>query len=184
MARFRKMKGGGGKGNVSSWGGTMLIIFGSIALLVALIMFGVALTQLDTALTTAKAYTDMTALDDVMGIFGLVLFLSFIVLGIGAIGGGAYINIKSRMGGSWMDLLMLAIMGGITIVIALIMNTISLAQLHTTMVAINATANLADFAGLYEVSQVMGIVIFLSLMAGGLSQIGGAGVGAYKRVKG
>ncbi len=183
MARFRRNKGGGGKGG-SSWGGTMLIIFGCIALLVALIMFGVALTQLDTALTTAKTYTDMTALDDVMGIFGLVLFLAFIVLGIGAIGGGAYINIKSRMGGSWMDLVMLAIMGGVTIVISLIMNGIALTQLHTTMVAINATANKANFAGLYQVSQVMGIVIFLTLMAGGLSQVGGAGFGAYKRVKG
>lgn len=186
MARFKKKKssGGGGGGGKSSWGGTVLIIFGCIAMLVCLVMFTIAIGNLDTALTDAKTYTYMTGLSDTMGIFGLVTFLAFMVLGIGAIGGGAYANIKNRMSGSWMDLLMLAVMGGIAIVIALIMNGIILGQLDTAYGTANVTANVADFVGLLDVMSIFGLVIFITLMAGGLSQIGGAGFGAYKRIRG
>lgn len=185
MARYKKKhRSGGGSRGTSGWGGTIMIIFGCVAMLVCLIMFTIAIGQLDEALTDAATYSYMTSLDDVMGIFGLVTFLAFMVLGLGAIGGGAYLNIKSRMGGSWMDLLMLAVMGGITIVIALIMNGIILAQLDTAYGTANVTTNVADFVGLLDVMAVFGMVIFLTLMAGGLSQVGGAGFGAYKRVKG
>lgn len=175
-----KRSSGGGS---SSWGGMVLVVFGCIALLVSLIMFAVAIGQLDTAITSAGTYTEQVSLTDVMGIFGLVTFLAFMVLGIGAIGGGAYLNIRSRVGGSWMDLAMLAIMGGITIVIALIMNTIIQAQLHTAYVTANTTTNVASFVGLIEVMGVFGMVIFITLIAGGLSQVGGAGFGAYKKFR-
>lgn len=180
--KFRAASGGMGAGG--PWGGTTLIIFGAVGMLVALIMFVIAIGQLDTAITAAKTYTYMTSLDDIMGIFGLVTFLAFMLLGIGGISGGAYLNIKSRLGGGWMDLLMLAVMGGITIVISLIMNGIILAQLDTAYGTANVTTNVADFVGLLDVMAVFGMVIFLVLMAGGLSQVGGAGFGAYKRVAG
>lgn len=182
MARYRRSRGGRVGGNkFNSWGGTILIIFGCVSQLICLIMFTIAIGQLDTALTAAKTYTYMVSLDDVMGVFGMVVFLAFMVLGIGALGGGAYLNIKGKMGGSWMDLFMLAVNGGIALVVALIMNGIILAQLDTAYGTANVTTNVADFVGLLDVMEIFGLVIFISLIGTGLAQIAGVGVGAYKK---
>lgn len=185
MGKYRKKRNSGGGGNSTGpWGGVILTVFGAIALLVALIMFGIGIGQLDTAITNAASYTEMTSLDDIMGIFGLVIFLAFMVLGLGGIGGGAYVNLRQRMGGSWMDLIMLAIMGGVSIVIALIMNNIILTQLHAAYTIAACTTNVADFVGLLDIMGIFGMVIFISLIASAVVQIGGAGFGAYKKVKG
>lgn len=189
MARFRRSKGrkGGSGGSGGSWGSMALIVFGCVSLLVAIIMFSVALEQLDTAMTDVASYTEFVGLGDVMGIFGLIIFLAFMILGLGAIGGGAYLNIKKAMGGSWSSLMMVAIMGGITLVIAAIMNTIVLGQLDTaydTAANVSLTANIADMVGLLDVMGIFGIVIFVTLIGAGLSMLGSAGFGAYKQVKG
>ena len=186
MGRKRSKKGGGGGGGRSnSMSGFLLIVFGCVAMLVCLIMFGIAIGSLDDAMTTAATYaTEMPGLVSVMGIWGLVIFLAFMTAGLGALAGGTYVSIKGRMGGGWMDMLMLAIMGGVTIVIALVMNGLIISQLHTAIQTANTTVNVASFTGLVSLMGIFGMVIFLSLMAAGLAMITGAAWGSYKKVKG
>ncbi len=78
----------------------MLVIYGSIAVVVALVMFGVALTQLTTNIQTVNAssvYANMfPGLASVMGVFGMVIFITLIGSGLAMIGGGAYGMIKGR----------------------------------------------------------------------------------------
>ena len=72
-----------------------LVVLGAISIVIALVMFGVALTQLDTAMTTANTTTNtMTGLYDIMGIFGIVIFIAFMGVGLGSMGAGAYAAIR------------------------------------------------------------------------------------------
>ncbi len=165
--------------------GFLMIVFGCVAMLVDLIMFGIAIGSLDTAMTTATTYSsEMPGLSSVMGIWGLVIFLAFMALGIAALAGGTISTIRGKAGGSWMDMLMLSIMGGVTIIIALVMNGVILTQLHTAIQTANTTVHKAQFVGLVSIMGVFGMVIFLSLMAAGLAMIGAAGFGGYKKIKG
>jgi len=185
MARFRRRRrsGGGGGGNSRGWGGQLLIVFGCVAMIVSLIMFSIGIDQLDAAIDAVNnTGAQFVGLEDIMNVSGLIVFLAFVMLGLAAVGGGAYLNIRARMSGSWMDLLMLAVFGGITLIIALIMNTITLTQLNTAIATINATGT--TFVGLYDVARVFGLVIFLALLSAALGQLAGAGYGAYKNVRG
>ncbi len=77
-----------------------VIIMGVIAVIIALVMFNVALNQLDTAMTSVNATTNnFPGLYDVMGIWGMVLFIVLMGAGIGMIGGGAYAVVRPHLGG-------------------------------------------------------------------------------------
>lgn len=168
---------------MKTWGGTLLTIFGTISMVICLVMFNIAIGALDDQLTTAATYTEMTSLTDVMGIFGMVIFILFMSLGLSSLVGGTYVNIKKALGGDWLSIAMSGISGGITIVIATVMNGIILAQLHTAYTTVNATVNKASLVGLLDIIGIWGIVIFVALMLSAGSQIVGSGVGAFKRVK-
>ncbi len=186
MSRRKKRRSSnGGSGTVvQRWGGSMLIVFGCIAMLVCLIMFGIAIQQLDTQITNATTYTEMVSLTEVMGISGLIIFILFMALGLGSLAGGAYVNIKSRASGSWTDIVMLAIIGGVTLVIALIMNGTLVTQLHTTIGTVNSTTNYATyFKPVQTIMTVFGLVIFVSILMSGIAQIGFAVWGGYQRVR-
>ena len=187
MGRFRKKSGrvsGAPAVGSGPWAGTILTIFGSVSLLVCLIMFGIGIQQLDTAYTAAGTYTEQVSLQSIMGPFGMVIFLAFMMLGLGAVVGGGYLNIKRGLGGGWTEILMLAIFGGITLVISLIMFGIINTQLHTAYTTANGTTNIASFVGLLSVMGVWGVVIFVSMIGSALAQFGFAGFGAYNRIKG
>jgi hypothetical protein len=186
MSRFRRNRGGGGgrSGGMGRFSGFLSIIMGTVSLLVCLIMFGISLSSLDTAYTAAATYTEQVGLTSVMGIWALVIFIIFMAAGLAALTGGSIVNWKKSTSGSWMDVFMVAIMGAVTLVISLLMNTTIQAQLHTAYVAANATVNKAQFAGLLNVMTIFGMVIFLSLMGAGISQIAGAAYGSYKHLTG
>jgi hypothetical protein len=83
----------------------MLVIYGSIAVVCALVMFGVALNQLTTNIGTVQNTVSMNlspaqswfpGLQSVMGVFGIVIFITLIGSGLAMIGGGAYGMIKGR----------------------------------------------------------------------------------------
>lgn len=184
MGRRKRHSGGGGGGGGNQWMGFIAIIFGAVAMLICLIMFGVGIGALDDAYTEAAGYVDQVGLTDVMGIFGLVVFIAFMSAGIASLVGGAYIQWKKATTGGWMDVFMVAVMGGVTLVICLLLNTTIQSQLNTAIVTVNATVNIAEFSGLYDVMTVWGMVIFLALIGAGLSQLAAAGYGSYKHLSG
>ena len=187
MGKYRRKKksgGGGGGGGGSMWGGSLAIIFGAVALVICLITFGIAIGQLDTSITTAATYTQMVGLDDIMGVFGMVIFIAFMALGLGGLVGGSIMQWQKSMSGSWSDLFMVAIMGGVTLVVALVVNTIALAQLDTAMTTVNSSTNYAAyFTGLFNIMGVFGMVIFVSLIGASLAQFAGFGIGAYRKLR-
>lgn len=189
MARFRRRRsrggggGGGGAGFGGPWGGTILIVLGSVAMVICLVMFGIGIGQLDTAYTSASSYSEMTSLTDIMGVFGVIIFLAFMILGLGAIAGGTYLNIRKGLGGNWSSLAMLAIFGGISLVISLIMFNVNLTQLHSVIGTANATTNYSSFVGLGSIMGIWGMVIFIVMIGASLAQFGGAGFGVYKKIK-
>lgn len=183
--RRNSNRGGGGRGN--QWIGFIAIVFGTVAMLICLIMFSIGLDTLDTAYTSAATYTEQVGLTSVMGIWPLILFIIFMAAGLGAMGAGAYVNVRKALGGGWMDVFMVVIMGTVSLIIALLMNTTIQSQLHTAYAdAANTskTVNIASFAGLLSVMTIWGMVVFLSLMATGLSQLAAAAYGSYKHLAG
>ncbi len=182
--KYNRGGGGGGGKSGSQWLGFMAIIMGAVALLVCLIMFGIAIGALDTAYTAAATYTEQVGLTSIMGIWGMVIFLIFMAAGIAALGGGSVVQWKKATTGGWMDVFMVAIMGAVTLVISLLLNTIIQAQLHTAYVAANATINNAQFSGLLSIMTIWGMVIFLTLMGSGIAQIAGAAYGSFKHLTG
>lgn len=183
---FRRKRGGGGGGglNNSRWMGFLAIIMGAVALLVCLIMFKVGIGSLDTAYTAAATYTEQVGLTDVMGIWGLVIFIIFMAAGIAALTGGSVVQWKKATTGGWMDVFLIAIMGGVTLVISLFLNGTIQSSLHTAYTTVNATTNKAHFSGLMDIMTIWGMVIFLALMAAGISQLAGAAYGSYKHLAG
>lgn len=168
----------------NQWMGFMAIVFGTVAMMVNLIMFNIGIGQLDTAYTAAATYTEQVGLTSVMGVWGLVLFIIFAAAGVAALGGGAYLQWKKATSGGWMDVFLVAIMGGVTLVIALIMNGTIQSALHTAYTTANACTNIASFSGLLDVMTIWGMVFFLVLMAAGIAQISGAAYGSYKHLAG
>ena len=186
MPRYRRRKssGGGGGGGMSGGAAPLIAnIFGAVMMLIALILFGVAIDSLDTAYTAAGTYTEQVGLTDVMGIFGLVVFLVIVGVGIAALGAGSVMSWKRAQSGGWMGVFMAFVMGVVGLVIALLLNTIIQGQLHTAYLAANATANVASFVGLLDVMTIWGMIIFISLISSGIVGIVGAGVGGYKNLK-
>ncbi len=158
-------------------------VIGGTLMLFALILFGIAISQLDGAYTSAIAY-DQVGLTDIMGIFGMVLFLVFVGAGVAVLGGTAvYIYSKSVSGG-WMGAFLGFAFATVGLVIALILNTILQSQLNTQQVAINALSNVSNFPGLYDISRIWGMIIFLSLLAPGIAGISGSVVGAIGKIRG
>lgn len=189
MGRRRRRSSGGGSrgGGLSNWGGFVSIIMGAVAMLVCLITYSIALDNLDTAYTTAATYTEQVGLTSVMGIWPLVLFMIFMAAGLAALGGGAYVQAKKALGGSWVDIILVIVMGTVTIVIATLMNTTIQGQLHTAYTnaaCTTITANIASFSGLLNIMTIWGMVIFLTLMAAGIVPIGAAMYGSYKHLAG
>lgn len=158
-------------------------VIGGAFLLLALILFGIGLSQLDTAYTSAKAY-DAVGLTDIMGIFGMLLFLTFIGTGLTVLAGGAVYNWMTTVRGSWMESFMSFAYGAVALVIALILNTVVQGQLNTAQVAINAATNIASFPGLYNISRIFGMLVFLSLVGTGIAAIVASGVAAVRTIRG
>ena len=183
--RRRGMRSGGRTSSGGGqWMGFMAIVMGAVALLVCLIMFGIGIDALDDAYTAAATYTEQVGLTDVMGIWGLVIFIVFMAAGLASLTGGSVVQWKKATTGGWMDVFMVAIMGGVTLVIALLLNGTIQTQLHAAYVTANATVNKAQFAGLLSIMTIWGMVIFLALMGSGISQIAGAAYGSYKHLSG
>lgn len=184
MRRKRKSSGGGSSGGRGQWMGFMAIVFGTVAMMVNLIMFNIGIGQLDTAYTAAATYTEQVGLTSVMGVWGLVLFIIFAAAGVASLAGGSYLQWKKATSGGWMDVFLVAIMGGVTLVIALIMNSTIQSALHTAYTTANACTNIASFSGLLDIMTIWGMVFFLVLMSAGVAQIAGAAYGSYKHLAG
>ena len=189
MPRYRKRKSGGGGGGEGMTGVAAPLIaniFGAVMMLIALILFGIGLSSLDTAYTAAATYTEQVGLTDIMGIFALVIFLVVMGVGIAALGAGSVMSWRRAQSGGWMGVFMAFVMGVVGLVIALLLNTIIQGQLHTvytTAANASATVNIAQFAGLLDVMTIWGMIIFISLIASGITGIVGAGVGGYKTLR-
>lgn len=184
MGKKRYNKGGGGGGKSSQWFGFLAIVMGVVAMLVCLIMFNIGIDALDDAYTDAATYTEQVGLTDVMGIWGLIIFIVFMAAGIAALTGGSIVQWKRATTGGWMDVFMVAIMGGVTLVICLLLNGTIQSALHDSYVTANACVNKAYFSGLLNIMTIWGMVIFLGLMAAGISQLAGAAYGSYKHLAG
>lgn len=84
-----------------------------------------------------------------------------------------------------MGVLVASMMGGVTILITLIVFGLIITQLQSAMVTVNATAApTTRFPGLVNIMGIWGMVVFLSLMGSAMASLVGAGVGAYKKIKG
>lgn len=183
MARRKRNYGSGGGGKKTAIVGLVSQVIGGAFLLLALILFGIGIGQLDTAYTSAATY-DQVGLTDIMGIFGMILFLVFVGVGLSVIAGGAIYNWARTVRGSWMEAFMSFAMGAVSLVIALILNTVIQGQMNTAQVAINATTNIANFPGLYSISRIFGMLIFLTLVGSGVSAIVASVVGVTKAIRG
>lgn len=182
----RKNRGGGSNSNFirNHMGGFMSIIFGCIAIFIAIIMFQIGLAQIDTAYTAAATYTEAVGYDETVGVVPLILFLVFMMVGLGAVAGGAVMQAVKAIRGGWTEVFMGVIFGTVSFVIALIMNGIIATQLHAAYVAANATTNIANFSGLLSVMGVFYLVIFWVIIGAGISSIAASGYGAYKNIRG
>jgi len=176
-------KSAASRGSMGNFAGLLGTIFGAIAILICLIGFGIAIDQLDTAYTSAATY-DQVGLTDVMGIWGMVLFVIFMSVGLAAVAGSAVLQWFRVSKGGWLEVFMAIIMGVVGIVIALILNTLVQAQLYAAQVTVNATTNVASFSGLVSIMTIWGMVIFLVLIGSGVSSLVAAGFGSYKQLKG
>lgn len=186
---YRKKKWGSkGSGTrntvVNNFSGLLGTIFGGITILICLISFGIAIGQLDTAYTAAGGYDGQVGLTDVMGIWGMVLFVVFMAVGLSAVAGSSAMQWAKITKGGWMEIFMGVIMGAVGIVIALIINGLVQAQLHAAQVAVNATANVASFSGLVSIMTIWGMVIFLVLVGSGVSSLVASAVGGYRKIRG
>lgn len=184
---YRKKRGGRIGGSSSSAGNFLGIggmVFGTIALMICLIGFGIVLSSLDTSYTTAATYAEQVGLTDVMGIWPMVLFVIFMMVGLGMISSGAFMSYKRASGGNWMGIFMAIIASVVAVVIGVIMFGTVNTQLHTTAVAINATTNVASFSGLVSIVSIWGMVIFIVIMMAAAGSLAGAVVGGYRRVRG
>ena len=185
MSRYRKNRGGGGGGSPkTSVTGMVSQVIGGAFILFALVLFGIGIDQLDTAYTAAATYTEQVGLTDIMGIWGMILFLVFVGAGITVIAGGAAYSFMKTIRGGWMDAFMSFAMGAVGLIIALILNTITQAQLHSAYVTANATTNLTSFAGMLSIMTIFGMLIFLTLIGSGVSGVVAAGWGAVRQIRG
>ena len=76
-----------------------LIIFVVIAIVMSIVLFGVAVTQLDTAMTAANSTNlanTMPGLYDVMGVYGILFWVAITGSGLAMLGFGVYGTIKGR----------------------------------------------------------------------------------------
>lgn len=179
-----KGKGGGGKGGINMH--VMYLIgqvIGVAFFIFAMILFGIGIDQLDTAYTAAGTYTEQVGLQDIMGIWGMILFLVFTGAGITVIAGTAVLNFMKTIRGTWMDAFMSFAMASVALVVSLILNTLAQSQLHAAYVTANATTNIAAFAGLLSIMGVFGMLVFLTLMGSGISGIVASGWGIVNNVK-
>ena len=74
-----------------------LIIYGVIAIVVSIVLFGVAVAQLDTAMTAANSTNlanTMPGLYDVMGIYGILFWVAITGSGLAMLGFGVWGTIK------------------------------------------------------------------------------------------
>ena len=75
-----------------------LIVYGVIGIVISIVMFGVAVEQLDTAMDAANStnlVNTMPGLYDIMGIYGIVIWVAVTGAGLAMLGFGAYGVIKS-----------------------------------------------------------------------------------------
>lgn len=184
MSRFRRKRSSGGGGGMGRALPIIGMVFGCVAMLVCLICFNIAVGTIDTTYTSAASYADQVGLTSVVGLAPLLVFLVFMAVGLAAIGGSAYMQLRSSMAGGWMDIFIGIVMGTAGIIIALILNNLIITQLHTVQVTVNATTNVANFSGIVSILTIWGMIIFLTILGGGLASLAGAGIGAYRRVKG
>lgn len=189
MGKRRKHQMGKGKSissggtNRSAVAGLIGQVIGGAFILFALILFAIGIDQLDTAYTAAGSYTEQVGLQDIMGVWGMILFLVFVGCGITVIAGSSVYNFVKTISGGWMQAFLSFAMGVVGLVIALILNTLVQGQLHTAYVAANATANKASFSGMLDIMTVFGMLIFLVLIGSGVSGIVAAGWGAVRNVR-
>lgn len=188
MPRYRRHKSykshSGSAGGKSTMTGFLLIVFSCVLTIAALIIFGIAIGQLDTAITDASALTwssSMTGLTSIMPLWGMVLFLLFMGAGLATLAGGAYVTIKGSMSGGWMGVMMLLIYGGVALVISLITNSLALTQLDTAMTTVNSTTN--ELTGTLDIMGIFGMVIFLSYIGAGMAMLVAAGISGFKKVR-
>lgn len=184
--KSRRMGGGGGGMMRSPVVGLISQVIGGAFVLFALILFGIALSQLDTAYTNAATYTEQVGLTDIMGIWGMITFLIFVGGGLAVVAGGAVMNFIKTIRGGWIDAFMSFAMGAVSLVIAYILNTIIQAQLHTqytTAGNVSEIANYASFSGLLDIMTIFGMIIFLTLAGSGVSAVIAAAWGAVKQVR-
>lgn len=77
-----------------------LIIFGVIGIIISLVMFTVAVGQLDTVMTTAGATVNtMAGLTSIMGVYGILFWVVITGAALAMIGLGTYGAIRGRRGG-------------------------------------------------------------------------------------
>ena len=77
-----------------------LIIYGVIGIVVSLVMFTVAVGQLDTAITTAGATVNtMAGLTSIMGIYGIIFWIVISGAALALLGFGVAGVVRTRVGG-------------------------------------------------------------------------------------
>jgi len=185
MSRFKRRGGGGGGGSKgNTWTGFIGVVMGGVALMVCLIMYGIFLTNYDTAYTAAGGYSWEVGLTSIMGIWPMVIFLVIMSVGLAAVAGGTMLSIKKTLSGGWVDVFMGIVTGVVSLIIVVIIWGIVNTQFNTTAVAINATTNKASWSGLVSIIGIWPMITFLAMMASGIAQIGAAGYASYQHLRG
>jgi len=189
MARYRRKRSRGGGGGAMGvmqgpYGASMLVIMGAISMVISLIIFGISIQQLDTGITSALTYGWATGLPQTMGIFGMVFFLLFVGIGLGGLGGGALLNVKRAIRGGGSEIFISIVMGGVTLMIALIVFNMTLTQLNTAIGVVNSTTNYATyFTNTVSIMGVFGLVIFVTFVGAAIAQMVAGVFGIYKQAR-
>jgi len=184
--RKKKSRGSRGGGGVASgkFNSIIATVFGCVMMMMCLIGFNIVIGQIDTAYTAAGSYTEQVGVQDIMGIFPLLIFVVMMGVSVAALGYGGYTGYKSGSAGDVMGMIMGVINGVISTIIAFIMFGIINTSLHASYVVANATTNVANFAGVLDIMGIWGIVILVTLAGSAIASFAGVGVGAFKKIKG
>jgi len=116
---------------IAKFRGLICLIAGITVILVCLVLFGISINALNSTYLLSLSYDEQVGLTDTISISGLILYIIFLSCGILTIGAGTFLNVKDLRDGDAVSKLLTFISGSVSIILALLMYSIILAQIHS-----------------------------------------------------
>jgi hypothetical protein len=112
---------------LKSFRGIVSQVMGSMVIFLCLILFGVFLKGLNDSLSSIFSWE--IGLPSIVPIFGLIIYLIFLFVGLSVVGVGDYLNLSDSINGDWVNKLLMIVSGVMSIIVSVIMYSMILAQL-------------------------------------------------------